>query len=58
MRHIEGLTQFAFGLLSRGCKSLILDGEMSEWLSAYAAMPLGRDISPQLARASHASGGG
>jgi hypothetical protein len=30
-------------------KSLILNGEMSEWLSAYAAKPLRRDISPELA---------
>ena len=27
-------------------KSLILNGEMSEWLSAYAAKPLRRDITP------------
>ena len=33
------------------CSQLVdsKDGEMSEWLSAYAAKPLRRDISPELA---------
>jgi hypothetical protein len=40
-----GVTQFAFLLRSCDCKSLIRNGEMSEWLSSSAAMPLRRDIS-------------
>ena len=39
-------------------QTLIQNGEMSEWLSASAAMPLRRDISPQPALDSHAGGGG
>jgi hypothetical protein len=34
------------------------NGQMSEWLSAFAASPLRRDIPPQLAARSGASEGG
>ena len=33
---LDGLTQFAFLVLSRGRKLLILNGEMSEWLKEHA----------------------
>jgi hypothetical protein len=33
---LGGVTQFTIFLLSRDCKSLILKGEMSEWLKAHA----------------------
>jgi hypothetical protein len=41
-----GVSQFPFTLFSCDRKRLILNGEMSEWLSASAAKPLRRDISP------------
>jgi hypothetical protein len=33
---LKGVTQFAFFLLSRDCKLLTLNGEMSEWLKEHA----------------------
>jgi hypothetical protein len=42
----EDLSQSAKYRSIRARKLLILNGEMSEWLSAFAASPLRRDISP------------
>jgi len=45
-RTVGSEERFAILLSWTARKSLILNGEMSEWLSASAAKPLRRDISP------------